>query len=187
MTEEIGLFLSTAPRSGSTDGGLLAACQQGDLKAFENLYSTHASRMKSIAFQLLSDRRDAEDAVQETFLRIYRGCASLDGESAFVPWMYRILLNCCYDAGRKRKQQSESEMVEEPAGSSPLPIQLAVKNALSRIHSGYRTVFWLFEAEGFRHSEIAAMLEIPEGTSRKWLFEAKRELKRLLMGARHDI
>jgi RNA polymerase sigma-70 factor (ECF subfamily) len=184
MTEEIGLFLSPATKSLPGEGGLLASCQHGDLAAFETLYSTHASRMKSIAFQMLSDRRDAEDAVQEAFLRIYRGCGGLDRESGFVPWMYRVLLNCCYDTGRKRQKQAESEMVSEPASSTQVPIQVALRHALSRIHSGYRTVFWLFEAEGFRHSEIAAILEIPEGTSRKWLFEAKRELKRLLMGTR---
>jgi RNA polymerase sigma-70 factor (ECF subfamily) len=137
--------------------------------------------MKSVAFQFLADRSDAEDAVQEAFLRIYRAIASFHGDAAFVPWMYRILINCCYDVRRKRQRQQESQLASEPADSSHISLQIALRHALARIHSGYRMVFWLFEVEGFRHSEIATMLEIPEGTSRKWLFEAKRELKRLLL------
>ena len=181
MTEEIGLFLaSAAARPHQTDAGLLAGCKRGDLAAFETLYSTHASRMKSVAFHMLGSRSDAEDAVQDAFLRIYRAFSSFDGDLNLVPWMYRILLNCCHDTGRKRQRQAESTLDAEPSASSQIPLQVSLGRALARIHSGYRTVFWLFEAEGFRHSEIAAILEIPEGTSRKWLFEAKRELKRLL-------
>jgi RNA polymerase sigma-70 factor (ECF subfamily) len=65
-----------------------------------------------------------------------------------------------------------------------VPLRLALEKALTRIQAGHRMVFWLFEVEGFRHSEIAGILEIPEGTSRKWLFEAKRDLKRLLTEVR---
>ena len=65
-----------------------------------------------------------------------------------------------------------------------MPLQVAIRHALNRIHPQYRMVFWLFEVEGFRHSEVAGILEIPEGTSKKWLFEAKRELQRLLKGGR---
>ncbi len=162
----------------------LAACQRGNLEALESLYSLHSSRMKSVAFQVLRDRSDAEDAVQEAFLRIYRALGGFEGQSSLTPWMYRILLNCCHDASRKRTREAESALSAEPAISNQLPLQLAIRRALDRIHSGYRMVFWLFEAEGFRHSEIAAILEIPEGTSRKWLFEAKRELKRLLTEGR---
>jgi RNA polymerase sigma-70 factor (ECF subfamily) len=65
-----------------------------------------------------------------------------------------------------------------------VPLQVELQRALARIQANHRMVFWLFEVEGFRHSEIAGILEIPEGTSRKWLFEAKRDLKRLLMETR---
>jgi DNA-directed RNA polymerase specialized sigma24 family protein len=93
-------------------------------------------------------------------------------------------LNCCHDLGRKRRRQAESPMEVEPAIPTNVPLQVALQHALARIHPQYRTVFWLFEVEGLRHSEVAAILEIPEGTSKKWLFEAKRELKRLLTEGR---
>lgn len=162
------------------EADLLEACKRGSLAAYESLYSCHAGRMKSIAFHLLGDRSEAEDAVQETFVRIYRAVDTVRDQTGLTRWMYRILINCCYDTVRKRKKQAESELTKEPATESSVPLKLALERALARIHSGYRMVFWLFEAEGFRHSEIAGILEIPEGTSRKWLFEAKKELKRLL-------
>ena len=168
-------------RSGASAG---EASRRGDLSAFEEIYAAHAGRMKSIAFHLLQDRADAEDAVQEAFLKIYRGAATIESGAGLPPWIYRILINCCYDAGRKRRRQAELPLTAEPAIPNNVPLQVAIRHALGRIHPQYRMVFWLFEVEGFRHSEVAAILEIPEGTSKKWLFEAKRELQRLLKETR---
>ena len=164
------------------DAELIQASKRGDLSAFEEIYATHARRMKSIAMHMLADRSYAEDAVQEAFLKIYRGVGAIQPDSTLAPWIYRILLNCCHDMGRKRRRQSESQMETEPAIPDNLPLQVSLRHALGRINPQHRLVFWLFEVEGLRHSEVAAILEIPEGTSKKWLFEAKRELKRLLTG-----
>lgn len=186
MVGEIGLLPASPGHQIHSVGedDLLRGCKQGDLSAYESLYSSQAGRMKSIAFHLLGNRPEAEDAVQETFLRVYRAVERFEGRSGFHAWMYRILINCCYDAARKRQRQAESELTSEPAVPTNFPLRIALEKALSRIQSGYRMVFWLFEVEGFRHSEIAGILEIPEGTSRKWLFEAKRDLKRLLTEVR---
>jgi RNA polymerase sigma-70 factor (ECF subfamily) len=166
------------------DAELIQASKRGDLSAFEEIHAAHAGRMKSIAFHMLGDRSDAEDAVQEAFLKIYRGVGAIQGDSNLAPWIYRILLNCCYDMGRKRRRQAESPMETEPAVPKSVSLQIALRHALGRIHPQHRMVFWLFEVEGLRHSEVAAILEIPEGTSKKWLFEAKRELKQLLTEVR---
>jgi RNA polymerase sigma-70 factor (ECF subfamily) len=166
------------------DADLILASKRGDLSAFEEIYAAHAGRMKSIAFHMLGNRADAEDAVQEAFLKIYRGAGTIQFDSSLGSWIYRILLNCCYDTGRKRRRQAEAPLTVEPAIPNNAPLQVALRRALERIHPQYRMVFWLFEVEGFRHSEVAAILEIPEGTSKKWLFEAKQELKRLLTEGR---
>src|SRR5271165_5263789 len=113
MLWEIGLPLSTAddPSFGASgDADLIQACKRGDLSAFEGLYTLHASRMKSIALHILGNPSDAEDAVQETFLKIFRAMGRFDENAPFAPWIYRILINCCYDAGRKRKRQAEAEL-----------------------------------------------------------------------------
>jgi RNA polymerase sigma-70 factor (ECF subfamily) len=144
----------------------------------EELYLTHATRLKSIAFHILRNRQDAEDAVQETFLKLYRGIEGFQGQSEIGTWLCRIAINASYDLARKRKPAEEPAAI--PARDDRLPLKVALDDALRRIHPRYRMVFLLFEVEGFRHSEIAAILEIPEGTSKAWLFEAKKELKQLL-------
>ena len=168
------------------EGALLAACRRHDMRAFEQLYRAHAPRLKSIAWHMLGNRQDAEDAVQEAFLKVYRGIAGFGGDSGMGTWLCRIVINVCYDLQRKRKRDPDPEnaAAEEPAAAGDQGLNVLLRDALRRIHPRYRMVFLLFEVEGLRHAEIAAVLEVPEGTSKAWLFEAKKELKRLLMEAR---
>ena len=159
----------------------MEGCKRGDRHAYERLYELHAARMKSIAFHLVGSRADAEDAVQETFLKVYRAMDAFEGQSSLLTWMCRILINCCYDVLRKQQRLAEQPLVREAATQSKLPLKVALERALERLNERQRIVFLLFEVEGLRHSEIAVVLQVPEGTSRSWLFEAKRELKRSLM------
>ena len=102
------------------DSALAAACQAGDLRAYERLYALQGARMKNLARNLLGNPLDAEDAVQDTFLKIQRSIESFRGQSSFVTWTFRILVNTCHDARRKRTRKkevaSEDETGEEPAG-----------------------------------------------------------------------
>src|SRR5260370_22157119 len=84
----------------SEDAALAAGCRSGDLRAYERLYATHGARMKNLARNVLGNSVDAEDAVQETFLKVQRSITSFRGQSSFVTWTYRILINTCYDAPR---------------------------------------------------------------------------------------
>ena len=164
-----------------TDAELVEGCKRGNLRAYERLYELHAARMKSIAFHLLGRREDAEDAVQETFLKIYRAMNAFEGQSSLSTWTCRILINCCYDVMRKQQRHSEQPVEREFATGGNMPLKIALEQALKRLNERQRIVFLLFEVEGMKHSEIATILQVPEGTSRSWLFEAKRELKRSLM------
>src|SRR6201998_3983013 len=91
----------------SEDAALAAACRGGDLRAYERLYAMHGARMKNLARNVLGNPVDAEDAVQETFLKVQRRLASFRGQSRFVTWTYRILINTCYDARRSRMRKRE--------------------------------------------------------------------------------
>jgi RNA polymerase sigma-70 factor (ECF subfamily) len=165
----------------SNEGQLLAGCRRREMSAFEQVYLAHGGRLKSIAYQMLGNRSDAEDAVQDTFLKLYRGIEAFHGQSSLGTWLCRILINTCYDLARKRKREVEPEAADRPSGTKNLlPLKVALDDALRRIHPRHRMVFHLFEVEGLRHAEIAAILEVPEGTSKAWLFEAKKELKRML-------
>lgn len=168
----------------ASEADLLAACRRQELRAFEQLYNKHGGRLKSIAYHILGNRQDAEDAVQETFLKLYRAIAGFHAESSLGTWLCRIAINVCYDLARKRQRETGPEVVDRAAPDGHLPLRAALNDALRRIHPRHRMVFLLFEMEGFRHAEIASILEIPEGTSKAWLFEAKKELKRILTEGR---
>ena len=153
------------------------------LAALEELYQIHSARLKSVAFHIVGNRQDAEDAVQETFLKLHRALAGFQGQASIGTWLCRIVINVSYDIARRRKREAEAAP-ESPAPNQQIALRVALRDALGRIHPKHRMVFLLFEVEGLRHAEIAAILEIPEGTSKAWLFEAKKELKRLLTEAR---
>src|SRR5690242_8874951 len=115
MIGEIGLpqtFVANVPDQPS-DEQLIADCKRGNLRAYERLYELHGSRMKSIAFHMLGDRSDAEDAVQDTFLKVYRSVSGFAGHSSLGTWIYRILLNTCYDHGRKKQRLREGSQVPD--------------------------------------------------------------------------
>jgi RNA polymerase sigma-70 factor (ECF subfamily) len=185
----VGLALSLPMQRAefASEGQLLAACRRHDVRAFEHLYETHGPRLKSVAYHIVGNRQDAEDAVQETFVKLFRAIHGFQGESGIGTWLCRILINVCYDVARRRKREADPEEHRLETRAAPpgqVAMKVALESALRRIHPKHRMVFLLFEAEGLRHAEIAAILEIPEGTSKAWLFEAKKELKRMLTETR---
>jgi RNA polymerase sigma-70 factor (ECF subfamily) len=171
------------------DAAIAAACQAGDLRGYERLYRLHGARMKNLARNILGAQSDAEDAVQETFLKVQRSIASFRGQSAFVTWTFRILVNTCYDLRRsrvRRKEHSQEETEDRPNGPEPQApaahpsLRMALERALGNLTRHQRDVFLLYEVDGFRHAEIAAMLEITETASKNTLFQAKKNLRAVL-------
>jgi RNA polymerase sigma-70 factor (ECF subfamily) len=171
------------------------ACQAGDLGAFERLYRLHGSRMKSMARNLLGTSSDAEDAVQDTFLKIQRSIGTFRGQSSFATWSFRILINTCYDARRSRmrkKEVSQDEPEAPEAAPRPEPrapgahpsLKLALERAVAQLTRQQREVFLMYEVEGMRHSEIAGVLEISETASKNTLFQAKKNLRQMLEAPR---
>ena len=180
---------SAAAAPVSEDAALAAACQSGDLRAYERLYELHGARMKNLARNVLGSTLDAEDAVQETFLKVQRSIATFRGQSSFVTWTYRILINTCYDARRSRLRKKEvttdgdvqeTPRLEPKAPGSHPTLRMALERALARLTRHQRDVFLLYEVEGFRHAEIAGMLEITETASKNTLFQAKKNLREML-------
>lgn len=178
---------SRSPREDDDEKALRERCGSGDVSAFEELYRTHGARMKSLAANLLGSRSDAEDAVQETFLKIYRGASSFRGAAKLSTWTYRILVNTCLDQRRRkgRAPDLKASGPEEPEGelrapAADHPLRMDLEASLASLEEKHRTVFLLFEVEGFTHREVGEIVGVPEGKSRTLLFESKRELQRLL-------
>ena len=170
------------------DAALAAGCLAGDMCAYERLYQLQGARMKNLARNLLGSPTDAEDAVQETFLKIQRGIKGFRGQSSLVTWTFRILVNTCHDMRRsrmRRKEQapdnSEAALPPEPRAPGAHPsLRMALERALITLTPQQREVFLMYEVEGFHHAEIAALLEISETASKNTLFQAKKNLRSML-------
>jgi RNA polymerase sigma-70 factor, ECF subfamily len=170
------------------DESLLDGIRAGDVTAFERLYEAHGARMKSVAANLLGNAPDAEDAVQETFLKIYRGAAAFRGGSRLSTWIYRVLVNSCYDMMRKKRRRpvevaetgSASEDAQFQFPPSDHPLRLALEASVKELEPRRRSAFVLYAVEGFTHREVGEILGVPEGTSKALLFEARRDLQRRL-------
>jgi RNA polymerase sigma-70 factor (ECF subfamily) len=190
--EQIAAPDRRADANQAEDASLAEACRGGDLGGYERLYALHGARMKNLARNILGSSTDAEDAVQETFLKVQRGIASFRGKSSFASWTFRILVNTCYDARRSRMRKkevsAEDEQQREDAAPRPEPraavahpsLRLALERALANLTRHQRDVFLLYEVEGFRHAEISEMLEITETASKNTLFQAKKNLRQML-------
>ena len=176
-------------RGNPEDAALAAGCLALDMRAFEQLYRSQGARMKNLARNLLGTQSEAEDAVQETFLKVQRSIATYRGQSSFVTWVFRILVNTCHDLRRSRvrRKEQQPEQPEEGAkqaeprapGAHP-SLRMALERALAELTRQQRDVFLLYEVEGFRHAEIALMLRISETASKNTLFQAKRNLRAML-------
>lgn len=181
--------MRAAVEAAGEDAALATACQAGDLCGYERLYALHGAKMKNLARNVLGSVVDAEDAVQETFLKVQRSIATFRGQSSFVTWTYRILINTCYDARRSRLRKKEvttdddseeTPRVEPRAPGAHPSLRMALERALAKLTRHQRDVFLLYEVEGFRHAEIAGMLEITEAASKNTLFQAKKNLREML-------
>jgi RNA polymerase sigma-70 factor (ECF subfamily) len=180
---DVAAVVLTLDMNDKPEAELVEACRRKEVAAFETLYKRYGKRMKSVAYHVLGNRADAEDAVHEAFVNAYRGIGQFRGDSSIVTWLCHIAVNVCYNQARRK--QREVQLVMEPERAAPGPgMRVALESALKLIHPKRRMVFLLYESEGFTHAEIAAVLDIREGTSKAWLSEAKQELRKILGGSK---
>ena len=129
-------FALTETQGRAVDSELLEGYREGSLPSFERLYEEHGARMKSIASNLLGDLADAEGAVQETFLKVYGGLSLFRRGASFSTWIYRILVNTCYDLMRKNRRRAEGPLPARPlfaAGEADHPLRLSIETAVRRL------------------------------------------------------
>lgn len=171
-------LLATTDENSALGEGL----RNGSPEAFERLYREQGGRMKSIAANLLGNRSEAEDAVHETFIKIYRAGAGFDGRCAPHTWALRILINTCHDWLRMRRRLTAVEDLATPPRDN-IALRAALEKAIGLLNVRQRTVFLLFAVEGLRHAEIAEIMEEPEGTIRSVLHDARQALRATLRPA----
>ncbi|MEJ2502144.1 MAG: sigma-70 family RNA polymerase sigma factor [Gemmatimonadota bacterium] len=154
-----------------TDRELAARVMEGDEAAFRVLYRRHTPRLWPILTRMLggpAGRPDAEDAVQETWIRAVEGLPEFRWESAFRTWLTGIALNCARQTLRRRSRRREASgggVLERSGATPPDPgRRLDLEEAIAALPDGYRTVLVLHDLEGFTHPEISDQLGISVGT-----------------------
>lgn len=151
------------------------------------LVKKYHSRAINIAYALLSNLADAEDAAQEAFLNIYRKLQDFRMEASFSTWLYRIVVNSSYDLMRKRKVKQVPldevllELVPAVLDQSDYLKEQTVKAALDNLPFQYRSAIVLREMEGLSYEEIAKILNISMGTVESRIFRARQILKEIFL------
>lgn len=165
---------------------LIRGCINGDRRMQEALYNRFSSRMYAVCLRYAGNAEEAEDILQEGFIKIFKKLDSFRSEGSFEGWIRRIFVNTAIEHfRRKRYLQTVSEKEENTIEGKDISVLdgMAAKDIMALIKElspGYRTVFNMYVVEGYTHKEIADMLGISEGTSKSQLSRAKVILQGLV-------
>lgn len=169
-----------------SDHRLLRRAREGDVHAFEQLVREHQHRLYTLAARELGSSADADDAVQETLVRAWKGLPRFRGDASFSTWLYRICLNAITDQRARRARGSGAGLDDavEPADPrdriAERELSGALQDALSRLDDTYRTPVLLYDVLGRSYAEIAELLGVAEGTVKSRIFRGRAELARQL-------
>lgn len=165
---------------------LVRALQAGDLDAPRRLVERYQSVLFAVCVRMMGHRHDAEDVLQDTFLRALRGIHGFDGVRPLRPWLLGIAANRCRTALSKRNRRPASgELLEQRADHRPGlrdPEDLAgeLEKALDRLRPNYRLVFILYHEQGLPYEEIGEVVGCPLGTVKTWIHRARGQLAEIL-------
>lgn len=170
---------------------LINACILNDAAAQRELYNRFSPKMLSICYRFAYNKYDAEDMLQEGFIKVFTQMHTFQNKGAFEGWMRKIIVHTCINFLKKHKKFSESleltyavsEYVKEESVASKLQAKQVI-DCIRKLPIGYRTVLNLYAIEGYSHREIGEMLSIQESTSRSQFTRAKVMLEHILLQER---
>ena len=186
------------PPMATTDLELITRSKRGDAMAFEQLVQRYDKRVLTIAAGHTSSSDDAKDIYQEVFIRVYKSLSKFEGRSEFSTWLYRITTNVCLSHRSRSKKRIHSSLDDErsdddgqshtlkdtieggPAADDHAmsnEISYHVEAAMGALSPKQKMVFQLRHYEGYKLREIAEMMEVGEGTVKKYLFEATAKMR----------
>lgn len=163
----------------------MALAAAGDVRAFERLYRAHLPRVHGLVRRMTAGR-DADELTQDVFVRLWQKLSSFRGESAFSTWLHRLAANVVIerfrtDATRRQRHVDGEEIFETlPATKRTGDLAMDLEVALARLPDGAREIFVLHDVEGYKHHEIATLLDISAGTSKAQLHRARMMLRKHL-------
>lgn len=175
-----------------SESDLIKGCLENDRQMQQFLYKIYAPKMYGVCLRYAGNVEDANDLLQEGFIKVYINLSKFRSEGSFEGWIRKIFVNTSIEHFRRKTQlyniTEAQENTIEDADINALN-KLAVKDIIQLINElspGYKTVFNLYVVEGYSHKEIAAMLGITIGTSKSQLARAKSVLKKSLEAINHE-
>ncbi len=178
-----------------TDYRLMERVKNGDMLAFNQIVDKYKNRLMNVIVRMVQETEQAEDIVQETFLRVYQHRDSFDFRHCFSTWLYTIALNLARNELRKRKrfkffdifdlQGKEAEIAVEMELPSNLP--QAIEKALETLPEKYKTAFVLRDIQELPYEEVAQIMNIPLGTVKSRVNRARAILKEKLKPRMEEI
>ena len=185
------------------DAAAVARVRAGEKDAFRLLVERHSQTIFRLAFRMMENEHDAEEIVQDTFLRAYRALDGFESRANFGTWIYRIAINRCYDLLNQRKSRhqvypteesdvDDSDLVEQIPAKDPSPersllsqeIEVRVRSAMEQLTARERTAFVLRHFEGRSIEEIAQALNVREVAARNSVHRAVQKLRQQLQPLR---
>jgi RNA polymerase sigma-70 factor (ECF subfamily) len=173
-----------------SDADLVARAQDGDTGAFESLVKRHMRAAHAVAFGVLAERADADDAVQDGFLSALQHLDSCSPAEKFRAWLLTIVRNRAFDLKRRGRVRSV-DMLEEGTAQThePSPLEMAERSelndrltaAIGTLTDTQREVLMMHDIEGWKHADIAHLLGLAESTVRVHLLHARRRLRTQLL------
>lgn len=179
-----------------SDQELVLRAQQHDRKAFDILMERYQGRIYALLYHMTSNKQDAEDLLQDVFLKAFKALPKFKGNSSFYTWVYRIGVNSAINFTKKRKRKQamslddlDMRIEHDPAlvqmASQDTPdrsmnlkdLQIKLNAALQTLSENHRTVVVMHDVQGLPHHEIGKVLGVSSGTVRSRLFYARRQLQ----------
>lgn len=171
-----------------TEEALLQGCIQNNATAQKELYERFSPKMLAVCYRYSHNREDAEDMLQEGFIKVFSQITTFESRGALEGWIRRIMVHTCINILKKNKKFNESvDLIHANAlqgREDTIPSIMQAKEVVESIRMlplGYRTVLNLYAIEGFSHREIGSMLDIEESTSRSQYTRAKSMLEDILV------
>ncbi len=174
-----------------TEEAILRGCLNNDAAAQKELYNRYSAKMLAVCYRFAHNREDAEDMLQEGFIKVFLQIHTFENRGAFEGWVRRIIVHTCINILKKNKKFNESVDIIHATGiyireeSVPAIVQAKqIVECIRLLPIGYRTVLNLYAIEGYSHREIAEVLNIEESTSRSQYTRAKSMLEDILVKKR---
>ena len=160
---------------------IVRQCQDGDIEAYKMIYDRYEQPLLHTAYRMLGQQQDAEDAVQTTFIKLYRSIGNFRYRAKFSTYLFRILMNVCFDELEKKNRMKTQDLdTVSPSHRPNHDMRLALENAIDGLPEQQRACFVLFAMEEMKQTEIAEIMGLSLGGVKSNIHHAKMRLRHVL-------